>query len=323
MNRLRNPRFRYAVVLSTAAALAAVLIGASQVGARDAEATAAATNTHATAAPIKPEPSLFAGIEQRGAALGSPKAPVTLVEYADLQCPYCAQWARDTMPTLVEDYVKTGKLRIVFHGLAFIGADSDKALRTAIAAGAEDHLWDVVHGLYLHQGHENAGWVTDDLVVSIAAALPGLDGDEAPRDPLGKLGRPGARARCRRGAGRRRQLDPVLRGRSRRAAGWNSCRSTRSIRRGSFRRSRRCSHDERAHPATRSAPRSPCSERRSPAICSTCARPAASSSAPPAAARPCRAPPTPRCSACPSPGSGSWASWACFLLRCFAARGRG
>ena len=178
MNRPRNPRFRYAVVLSTAAALAAVLIGASQVGARDAEATAAETNTHATAAPIKPEPSLFAGIEQRGAALGSPKAPVTLVEYADLQCPYCAQWARDALPTLVEDYVKTGKLRIVFNGMAFIGADSDKALRTAIAAGAEDHLWDVVHGLYLHQGHENAGWVTDDLVVSIAAALPGLDGEK-------------------------------------------------------------------------------------------------------------------------------------------------
>ena len=84
-----------------------------------------------------PEPSLFAGIEQHGAALGSPKAPVTLVEYADLQCPYCAQWARDALPTLVEDYVKTGKLRIVFSGMAFIGADSDKALRTAIAAGEQ------------------------------------------------------------------------------------------------------------------------------------------------------------------------------------------
>ena len=95
-----------------------------------------------------PEPSLFAGIEQQGAALGSPKAPVTLVEYADLQCPYCAQWARDALPTLVEDYVKTGKLRIVFRGLAFIGPDSDKALRTAIAAGEQNHLWDVVHGLY-------------------------------------------------------------------------------------------------------------------------------------------------------------------------------
>ena len=101
---------------------------------------------------------------------------MTLVEYADLQCPYCAQWARDALPTLVEDYVKPGKLRIVFRGLAFIGPDSDKALRTAVAAGENDHLWDVVHGLYLNQGNENVGWVTDELVAKIAASAPGLDG---------------------------------------------------------------------------------------------------------------------------------------------------
>ena len=81
---------------------------------------------------------------------------------------------------------QSGKLRIVFNGLAFIGPDSDKALRTAIAAGQENHLWDVVHGLYARQGDENAGWVTDELVGEIAAGVPGLDGDEA---PLGALGR--------------------------------------------------------------------------------------------------------------------------------------
>jgi protein-disulfide isomerase len=176
MNRLRNPRFRFTVVLGTAAALAALLIGASQLGARDAETTAVPVGADAPvkAAPARPAPSLFAGIEQRGAALGSARAPVTLVEYADLQCPYCAQWARDTMPTLVEEYVRAGKLRVVFRGLTFIGPDSDRALRTAIAAGAENHLWDVVHGLYLNQGGENTGWVTDELAGEIAARA-GLD----------------------------------------------------------------------------------------------------------------------------------------------------
>jgi len=164
-------RLRLAAVLCTAAALAGGLVAASVLGARD-EGSAPVS-----AAAPEPEPSLFAGIEQRGAALGSPRAPVTLVEYADLQCPYCAQWARDALPTLVEDYVKPGTLRIVFSGLAFIGPDSDKALRTALAAGRQNHLWDVVHGLYARQGHENAGWVTDALVVGIAAAVPGLDGE--------------------------------------------------------------------------------------------------------------------------------------------------
>ena len=178
MNGLRNSHWRFAGVLIAAGALAAILIGASQVGAGDADRAEPGSTAAASEPAATPEPSLFAGIEQRGAALGSPKAPVTLVEYADLQCPYCAQWARDALPTLVEDYVKSGKLRIVFSGMAFIGPDSDRALRTALAAGQEDHLWDVVHGLYASQNHENSGWVTDQLVTEIAASVPDLDGEK-------------------------------------------------------------------------------------------------------------------------------------------------
>ena len=161
-------------MLGAAAALAAVLVGASLIGARE---NGSGPVPAAAAAP-EPEPSLFAGIEQSGVALGSPTAPVTLVEYADVQCPYCAQWSRDALPTLVDEYVRAGKLRIVFHGLAFIGPDSNTALRTAVAAGRENHLWDVVHGLFLNQGSENAGWVTDTLVQEIAGGVPGLEPDQ-------------------------------------------------------------------------------------------------------------------------------------------------
>ena len=155
---------RVVLVLIGAAALSVGLIATSQLGARDREAKpAAADTTH----------SSLAGIPQRGIELGSPDAPVTLVEYADLQCPYCAEWAVRTFPVLVSDYVRTGKLRIVFHGLAFIGPDSDTALRTAIAAGRDNRLWDVVEGFYVRQGAENA-WVTDELVDDVAAEA-GLD----------------------------------------------------------------------------------------------------------------------------------------------------
>ena len=121
------------------------------------------------------EPSLFAGVAQQGAALGSPAAPLTLTEYADLQCPYCAQWARETLPVLVRDYVRTGKLRIVFRGLAFLGPDSHKALRAVHAAGKQNHLWDVVHGLYSRQGAENSGWVSDHVLDEVAEHVSGLD----------------------------------------------------------------------------------------------------------------------------------------------------
>ena len=83
------------------------------------------------------------------------------------------------IPVLVSDYVRTGKLRIVFHGLAFIGPDSDTALRTALAAGREDRLWDVVAGFYARQGAEN-GWITDELVDDVVTEA-GLDGGRLAR----------------------------------------------------------------------------------------------------------------------------------------------
>jgi protein-disulfide isomerase len=72
--------------------------------------------------------------------------------------------------------VRTGKLRIVFRGLAFIGAESELALKTAVAAGRQDRLWDVVEGFYLSQGPENGGWVTESLVEQVAT-WAGLDSD--------------------------------------------------------------------------------------------------------------------------------------------------
>jgi protein-disulfide isomerase len=170
--RSRLPKSRYAVALIAAAVVAVVLIGGSLLGARNDTATVSGTN------PAVHSPSLFAGIPQQGAALGSPGAPFTLVEYADLQCPYCARWARDALPTVVARYIRTGKLRVVFNGMAFVGPDSHTALLTAIAAGREHHLWDIVHGLYVAQGAENTGWVTDGLIAQIAAGVPGLDGSK-------------------------------------------------------------------------------------------------------------------------------------------------
>lgn len=122
------------------------------------------------------------GIPQDGVFLGAPDAPVALVEYADLQCPYCAQFANDALPELIEDYVRPGRLRIEFRGLAFIGEDSVKALRYALAAGLQDRLWHVTELLFANQGEENAGWVTDDLLDAIGAAVEGLDVERWKRD---------------------------------------------------------------------------------------------------------------------------------------------
>jgi protein-disulfide isomerase len=119
--------------------------------------------------------TLLHGIPQRGNELGSPRAPVTLAYYADIQCPYCGEWSRGTLPDVVRRYVRTGQVRMVFRGLAFVGPDSDTALRTTIAAGNQNRLWNMLEGLYHNQGAENAGWVTDDLVQRVGSSVPGLD----------------------------------------------------------------------------------------------------------------------------------------------------
>jgi protein-disulfide isomerase len=118
--------------------------------------------------------AMLDGIPQKGTVLGSAQAPVTLVEFADPQCPYCADWARVAMPVLVRNYVRTGKMRIVFSGMHFVGPDSETALRSALAAAAQGRFWNVLELLYENQGTENTGWVTEPLLRSIGDAVPGL-----------------------------------------------------------------------------------------------------------------------------------------------------
>lgn len=118
---------------------------------------------------------MLSGVPQEGNVLGRAHAPVTLVEFADPQCPYCAQWEKSALPDVVSRYVRSGKVRIVFTGMDFVGRDSETALRSALAAGEQNRFWNVMELLYENQGTENTGWVTESLLASIGKSVPGLD----------------------------------------------------------------------------------------------------------------------------------------------------
>ena len=118
---------------------------------------------------------LFAGIPQHGLVLGSSHAPLRLVEFADLQCPYCDQYAVGALPMLVNTYVRTGKLQMQFENLSFIGPDSVRAGHVAAAASQQNRLWNFVDLLYLNQGQENSGYVTATYLRQLLDAVPGLD----------------------------------------------------------------------------------------------------------------------------------------------------
>ena len=117
----------------------------------------------------------LAGIPQDGRILGAAEADVTLVEWADPQCPACRVYTEDFFPAVVDKYVRPGTVNTEFRGFPFIGEDSIVAYRYLLAAGEQNRLWNLQEALYRNQGGENDGWITEDLIRELAGDIEGLD----------------------------------------------------------------------------------------------------------------------------------------------------
>lgn len=113
-------------------------------------------------------------ISKVAAEKGSKDAPVTVVEFTDYQCPFCARYFADTMPQVEENYVDTGKVRYLtrdfplpFHG------NAQAAAQAARCAGDQGKYWEMHDALFDNQGE----WSDVDpreSFVSYASTL-GLD----------------------------------------------------------------------------------------------------------------------------------------------------
>jgi len=153
------PRNRLLVLGAAIAAAAAVVVVIVVLAGGGSGSSS--TTTVTTAQPGGTEAkSTFAGVPQRGDTVGKASAPVTLTVFEDPQCPFCRQWNIDTLPTVVENYVRTGRIKIVYRGIVVIGPNSIAGLRAAYAAGQQNKLWNMVEALYERQGQENSNWIT-------------------------------------------------------------------------------------------------------------------------------------------------------------------
>jgi protein-disulfide isomerase len=92
-----------------------------------------------------------------GTTLGNADAPVTIYEYSDFQCPFCATAAAEVVPRLDTDYLATGKAKLIFKSLAFIGQESRWAAEAALCAGDQGKFWEYHNKLFEEQGGENKG----------------------------------------------------------------------------------------------------------------------------------------------------------------------
>lgn len=113
--------------------------------------------------------------------VGSVEAPVTMIVYSDFFCPYCARFADQTLPTLVQDHVQTGELRIEFRDLDIFGDHSQRAALAAYAAGMQNEYLPFHEALFEGGDNPTDEQMSDDGLKAMAASI-GLDGERLLQD---------------------------------------------------------------------------------------------------------------------------------------------
>ena len=103
--------------------------------------------------------------------LGNPNAKVTIVEFADYQCPFCEKFFTDTFSQIKTNYIDTGKVKFVYKNLAFLGQESTLAANAALCAKEQNKFWEYHDYLFKHQGQENSGAFSQDNLKKFAADL--------------------------------------------------------------------------------------------------------------------------------------------------------
>ncbi len=112
--------------------------------------------------------------------IGDKDAPVVMAYWLDYQCPFCKRFETETMPTLIENYVNTGKLKIVFKDFQFLGEDSTTA---GLFANA---IWELYpqsfqawnQAMYEKQDDENAGFGKKEDIIALTRTISGIDADK-------------------------------------------------------------------------------------------------------------------------------------------------
>ena len=121
---------------------------------------------------IAAKQSPLVNLENGSPVLGSESAPVTIVEFGDYQCEACYHWFHNTRDTLIDNYIETGKAKLIFVDLPFLGRDSPKAAQASYCAEDQGKYWEYHTMLYTFQdGPPDSGWADRDRLNSFAFSL--------------------------------------------------------------------------------------------------------------------------------------------------------
>lgn len=124
-----------------------------------------------------PGTDLVQGIPQRGTVIGQTTANVTLIQFEDLACTHCNDYMKLAFPTIINDYVRPGLVKVDFRGLGVVSRASEPALRYVLAAGRQRKLWQMTEVFYENQAKLNE-FATDKGVRRLARGIPGLSANQ-------------------------------------------------------------------------------------------------------------------------------------------------
>jgi protein-disulfide isomerase len=117
----------------------------------------------------------FGGVRQDGDRLGSPDAGVSIQWFDDLQCGNCRQQFLSAIPTLVEDYVRPGDLKLEYRHYSFSPRTEELGFFGAEAAADQDYAWPYIYLFFRNQNEAERVGIDEDFLTAIAGAIPELD----------------------------------------------------------------------------------------------------------------------------------------------------
>lgn len=110
-------------------------------------------------------------IENGSPFLGNPNAPITILEWGDYQCTFCYKFHQNTLQIIDEDYIKTGKVKMVFKDFPLNGPDSKLAAEASYCAQDQQKYWQYHDELYRNWGGERTGWITREALSEFAQTV--------------------------------------------------------------------------------------------------------------------------------------------------------
>jgi protein-disulfide isomerase len=110
-------------------------------------------------------------IENGSPFMGNTNAPITILEWGDYQCTFCYKFHQNTLGIINEDFIKTGKVKIIFKDFPLNGLDSKLAAEASYCAQDQEKYWKYHDELYKNWGGERTGWITRESLTKFAETV--------------------------------------------------------------------------------------------------------------------------------------------------------